>query len=217
VFHIDLLTPYRETPLHGANYKRPPPDLIEGEEEYEVEKILSSQRFGRGCKLQYLVKWKGYPDSENQWVARDDVFAEQAIREFKASNPEQEVHIRRVVTDFEPHHSVPRLCQLPGLNHIPLPRTTSTLNPRNLTSSFSGASPTMSPYNTLGNTPASVTSPAAHSMDSAWSLRHESPISSDHSEATAGSPMAEDNRSGGDNDTTAPEIPTEPAELTSDQ
>jgi hypothetical protein len=48
LFHIDLLTPYHETPLHGANYKRPPSDLIEGEEEYEVEKILSSQCFGRG-------------------------------------------------------------------------------------------------------------------------------------------------------------------------
>jgi hypothetical protein len=37
VFHIDLLTPYRETEFHGANYDKPPPDLINGEEEYEVE------------------------------------------------------------------------------------------------------------------------------------------------------------------------------------
>ena len=52
VFHIDLLTPYHETSLHGANYQRPPPDLIKGEEEYKVEKILSSRHFGRGRKLQ---------------------------------------------------------------------------------------------------------------------------------------------------------------------
>jgi hypothetical protein len=167
VFHIDLLTPYRETPLHGANYKRPPPDLIEGEEEYEVEKILSSQHFGWGRKLQYLVKWKGYPDSENQWVAKDDVFVEQAIREFKASNPEQEVHIRRVITNPEQHHSVPCLCQLPGLSHVPLLKTTLTSNPGNFTISSLGISLAMSPYNTLGNIPTSVISTAAYSMDSA--------------------------------------------------
>jgi hypothetical protein len=37
VFHVDLLTPYDETEFHGANYDKPPPDLINGEEEYEVE------------------------------------------------------------------------------------------------------------------------------------------------------------------------------------
>src|ERR1700727_2117218 len=94
VFHIDLLTPYRETPMHGPNYSRPPPDLVDNAEEYEVEKILDSRKFGRGCKLQYLVKWKGYPDSENQWVDKNDVFADEAMREFKRSNPASETHIR---------------------------------------------------------------------------------------------------------------------------
>jgi hypothetical protein len=42
VFHTDLLTPYRETPTHGANYWRPPPDLVDGVEEYEVKKVLDS-------------------------------------------------------------------------------------------------------------------------------------------------------------------------------
>src|ERR1700761_6643455 len=40
VFHIDLLMPYHETPTHGPNYQRSPSDLVDGEEEYEVEKIL---------------------------------------------------------------------------------------------------------------------------------------------------------------------------------
>jgi hypothetical protein len=107
VFHIDLLTPYHETPIHGANYQRPPPDLVEGEEEYEVETVLASQRFGRGKKLQYLVKWKGYPDSDNQWINKEDVFADDVIREFKNSNPDQETHIRRVNIDSPYHHSPP--------------------------------------------------------------------------------------------------------------
>jgi hypothetical protein len=47
VFHIDLLTPYRETTMHGPNFTRPTPELIDGEEEYSVEKILDSWHFGR--------------------------------------------------------------------------------------------------------------------------------------------------------------------------
>jgi hypothetical protein len=109
VFHIDLLTPYHETPIHGTNYQRPPPDLVEGEEEYEVETVLASRRFGRGKKLQYLVKWKGYPDSDNQWINKEDIFADNAIREFKNSNPDQETHIRRVNVDSPYPHSPPPL------------------------------------------------------------------------------------------------------------
>jgi hypothetical protein len=39
VFHASLLTPYVETNEHGTNYTRPPPDMIEGEEQYEVKAI----------------------------------------------------------------------------------------------------------------------------------------------------------------------------------
>jgi hypothetical protein len=39
VFHVDLLLPYKETDAYGPAFARPPPDLIEGEEEYEVESI----------------------------------------------------------------------------------------------------------------------------------------------------------------------------------
>ena len=41
IFHVDLLIPYYETEEHGANYLQPPPDLIDGEEEYEVESIIN--------------------------------------------------------------------------------------------------------------------------------------------------------------------------------
>jgi hypothetical protein len=55
---------------HGPNYERPPPDLIEDEEEYEVDQILDSRKHGREGTLQYLVQWKEYPDSDNQWVTK---------------------------------------------------------------------------------------------------------------------------------------------------
>jgi transposase InsO family protein len=40
VFHASLLTPYRETNAHGSNFTRPPPDLVDGNEEYEVEDVI---------------------------------------------------------------------------------------------------------------------------------------------------------------------------------
>ncbi len=42
VFHINLLTPYHKTNIHSPNYSRLPPDLVDNEEEYKVEKILDS-------------------------------------------------------------------------------------------------------------------------------------------------------------------------------
>jgi len=94
MFHIDLLTPYRETDIHGSNYSRPTPDLVDNEEEYEVEKVLDTWQFGKGCKRQYLIKWKGYPDSDNKWVDHKDIHAPEAIREFKNSRTASDRHIR---------------------------------------------------------------------------------------------------------------------------
>ena len=95
VFHVDLLTPYHETMTHGTNYQCPPPNMVDGIEEFEVEKVLDSCQYGRGRKLQYLIKWKGYPDSDNQWVNWDDAKESlDAIRDFKRLNPDREIHIK---------------------------------------------------------------------------------------------------------------------------
>src|ERR1700744_425375 len=94
VFHTDLLMPYQETEIHGENYSRPAPDMVDDQEEYEVERIINSRRHGRGCKLQYLLKWKGYPESDNQWIGKDDIFADEAIWDFKLQNPRKEIHIK---------------------------------------------------------------------------------------------------------------------------
>ena len=102
VFHVDLLTPYHETELHGPNFTRPPPDLIDREEEYKVEEILQSQKWGRGCKIQYLVKWKGYPESDNQWVDWDDLHADEVIAaDFKKKNPDAISHIKEGVIETD--------------------------------------------------------------------------------------------------------------------
>ena len=101
VFHADLLTPYHESELHGPNFTKPPPDLIDREEEYEVEEILQSRKYGRQRKVQYLIKWKGYLDSENQWVDWDDMHADEALVEFKKKNPDTVLHIKRGVIETD--------------------------------------------------------------------------------------------------------------------
>ena len=95
MFHIDLLTPYHKTTIHGPNFMQPPPDLINGEEEYEVEEILDSRKHGQGRKVQYLVKWKGYPSSDNQWVNWDDMHADEALAKFRKQRPKAISHIKR--------------------------------------------------------------------------------------------------------------------------
>ena len=65
VFHAALLTPFKETTFHGTMETRLPPDLVDGQQEYKVEAILTHHCY-RG-KYQSLFKWKGYDSSENTW------------------------------------------------------------------------------------------------------------------------------------------------------
>ncbi len=70
VFHNSLLRPYKETAAHGPNYPRPPPEVVQGEtDHYEIEDIVKTRLTPNKRGVQYLVKWKGYPDSENSWIA----------------------------------------------------------------------------------------------------------------------------------------------------
>jgi Chromo (CHRromatin Organisation MOdifier) domain len=86
VFHANLIMPYKETELHGPNFTWPPPDLVNGEDKYKVEKIIDMKQMGRGRKTHYLVKWKGYPTSDNSWEPRETIHMEALIKEFHKRN-----------------------------------------------------------------------------------------------------------------------------------
>ena len=90
VFHANLITPYKETELHGPNFTRPPPDLVDGEEEYEVEKVIDAKQIGKKKKWHYLIKWKGYSASDNSWEPEDNVQgSKELLEEFWKRNPKQ--------------------------------------------------------------------------------------------------------------------------------
>ncbi len=117
VFHANLITPYKETELHGPNFTHPPPDLIEGEQEFEVKKILDAQPRGQGRKMHFLVKWKGYPTSDNSWEPRENLHADRLITEYnkkkqgQAEPKKKGVKSRRARTEeiipFSSQHQIP--------------------------------------------------------------------------------------------------------------
>ena len=82
IFHAFLLSPYHETPAFGPNFSHPPPDLIGGEEECEVEQILNHRCYRRSRRLQYFIKWKGYPESNNTWEPANQVHASNLIKAY---------------------------------------------------------------------------------------------------------------------------------------
>ena len=67
VFHTSLLTPYNANKMEGRVQPPPPPVVVDGDEEYKIEKIVSScKHYGT---VQYLVKWVGYPlDKKSDWI-----------------------------------------------------------------------------------------------------------------------------------------------------
>ena len=65
VFHVRLLEPYHVNKIEGRTQPPPPPEIIDGVEEYVVEEVLDS-RIVRG-KLKYYVDWEGYTAEERTW------------------------------------------------------------------------------------------------------------------------------------------------------
>ena len=87
VFHASLLYPVHKDTIEGRIPPEPEPVEIEGEEEYEVEKILDVKKAGR--QLQYLVKWKGWGEESNSWEPKANLKnAPLAIQDFYEQYPQ---------------------------------------------------------------------------------------------------------------------------------
>jgi hypothetical protein len=96
VFHVSKLKPLKSSSERdfpgrpSAESSRPPPELIneDGDEEWEVERIVKERIVKRGRngtgRIEYLVKWLGYPEWEMTWEPLKNLAqAQDAIRAFK--------------------------------------------------------------------------------------------------------------------------------------
>jgi hypothetical protein len=70
--------------------------MIKGEDEhYEVETILNVRPTPNRRGIQYLVKWKGYPDSENTWIPASGIkHAMDLVHEFHRHHPRSQTSAR---------------------------------------------------------------------------------------------------------------------------
>jgi len=73
----------------GRSAQNPPePENIEGEEHFEVDRILDERtvKVGRGRQTQYRVSWVGYDSAHDQWKPASELTScKDALREFRAS------------------------------------------------------------------------------------------------------------------------------------
>ena len=126
VFHATLLTPYKETTLNGSHYQEPAPDLIEGQPEWEVERVMRVRR--RRNQLQYLIRWKGFSDTHDSWEPAKHLHAEQLIQEFykrcptAVGNPNLRVTIIRHITMSAPNSPNTQPLEVPALAYPPSPQ-----------------------------------------------------------------------------------------------
>jgi hypothetical protein len=87
VFNVSELHPYNPPTI--PQQKKVPPLLveIEGELEYDVEKVIDS-RMRRG-HLEYLVKWDGYTSEHNTWEPEANLLprSKKAVQDFHQIHP----------------------------------------------------------------------------------------------------------------------------------
>jgi len=183
MFHVSLLMPYQETEAHSPNWIELPPDIIEGEPEWEVEQILQSRHFGRTKKKQYLVCWKGYSPSHDLWVDESDLNAADLVTDFYASHP---TAIRSCLKAMETTEEYPLSCPTNQITPIP-PNSLSTSFVRSSETQLSSpthtgsessrqqperqdhySTPSISPTNTPSNIPTFVRNAPAPTTASRW-------------------------------------------------
>ena len=85
VFHVSLLKKYNSNESDSSTEEKQ--DIVEMDDaedsrEYVVNKIIS-QRITKDKQVEYLVTWKGYPESEATWETTENVKDVKALHDFE--------------------------------------------------------------------------------------------------------------------------------------
>jgi len=99
VFHVSLLEPYKVSDRPNREQPSREPDDVEGDLEWEVERIVKSEiitytrkvrRVNKEFKeLRYFVKWAGCSEDENTWEPPEGLEnAREEVEKFNRENPE---------------------------------------------------------------------------------------------------------------------------------
>jgi len=92
VVNISTICRYRDQ-VKGHKVMPPPLVIIEGEMEYEIEKILSKRK--RYGKVEYLVQWKGYTAEGDTWEKEENLGnAQEVLRDYEKGYEELARRIR---------------------------------------------------------------------------------------------------------------------------
>ena len=97
-FHISLLDPAKSSPIPPHSFPAAPPAayIKDNHEYFEVEDIRDSRRVRN--RLEYLIKWKGYPESDNSWEPLSHIPARGLVKEFHRRHPTKPSSRRRIHT-----------------------------------------------------------------------------------------------------------------------
>ena len=89
-FHISLLRRHVPDTIVGRQpTEAPEPVTVDGEEQWELEAITQSRRYGRWKKLQYFVSWKSFDKSFDDWIPVENMDnARELIEEFHRAHPD---------------------------------------------------------------------------------------------------------------------------------
>ena len=101
VFHVSQLKPAIKNTIPNRVQSPPPPIEVEGEEEYEIAKILNSKIDRRRCTclLIYYICWRGYEGTpeEFSWVLATEMHVDELLDDFHKRYPDKPGPLEKVI------------------------------------------------------------------------------------------------------------------------
>jgi len=112
VFNVCLLEPYHSPSWPGRQSPPPPPELIDGEEEWEVESVAKSRANKRSGKVEYLTYWKGFTPADATWETAEqfihtdetgEVVVAKALARFHEKYPKKKIDplVKKILDELQ--------------------------------------------------------------------------------------------------------------------